>query len=30
LKKKEDVDLVNNSDGSHHAYSTSKRSRRVY
>ena len=30
LKKKEDVDLVNNSDGPHYAYSTSKRSRRVY
>jgi len=30
LKKKEDVDLVDNSDGSHYAYSTSKRSRRVY
>ncbi|MCP4716594.1 MAG: MoxR family ATPase, partial [Deltaproteobacteria bacterium] len=30
LKKKEDVDLVNNGDGSHYAYSTSKRSRRVY
>lgn len=30
LKKKEDVDLVDNTDGSHYAYSTSKRSRRVY
>jgi len=30
LKKKEDVDLVDNSDGSHYAYSTSKRTRRVY
>jgi MoxR-like ATPase len=30
LKKKEDSDLVDNSDGSHYAYKTSKRSRRVY
>jgi MoxR-like ATPase len=30
LKKKEDADLVDNSDGSHYAYKTSKRSRRVY
>jgi len=30
LKKKEDADLVDNSGGSHYAYSTSKRSRRVY
>ena len=30
LKKKEDTDLVNNADGAHYAYSTSKRSRRVY
>jgi MoxR-like ATPase len=30
LKKKEDVDLVQNSDSSHYAYSSSKRSRRVY
>jgi MoxR-like ATPase len=30
LKKKEDVDLVNNSGGDHYSYSTSKRSRRVY
>jgi MoxR-like ATPase len=30
LKKKEDVDLLTNSDSPHYAYSTSKRSRRVY
>ena len=30
LKKKEDQDLVNNSANPHYAYSTSKRSRRVY
>jgi MoxR-like ATPase len=30
LKKKEDSDLVDNSDGSHYAYKTSKRSKRVY
>jgi MoxR-like ATPase len=30
LKKKEDQDLVNNSADPHYAYSTSKRSRRVY
>jgi MoxR-like ATPase len=30
LKKKEDQDLVNNSASPHYAYSTSKRSRRVY